>query len=116
MKLARKLASGAIAAGLTTVGVVAATPASATVVNSTCNLSSVVRVDYNNDAGHYCYVWDGNRQSNTGWMNISEASEVCSVSYTGWVEDTSGVPHYFYRGDCEPLGGAHLIQIVFTGN
>jgi hypothetical protein len=41
---------------------------------------------------------------------------VCSVSYTGWVEDTSGVDHYFYRGRCLPLGGAHLIQIVFTGN
>lgn len=53
MNLARKLAAGAIAAGLTTAGVLAATPASATVVNSTCNLSSVVNVSYGS-GGHYC--------------------------------------------------------------
>lgn len=116
MKFTRKLAASAMAAGLTTVGFVAATPASATVVNSSCNLSSVVRVDYNRDSGHYCYVWDGNKSSNTGWMNISEADEVCSVSYTGYVEDISGGHHYFSRNHCTTLGGAHLQLIVFDGN
>ncbi|GAA3084513.1 hypothetical protein GCM10020000_83600 [Streptomyces olivoverticillatus] len=116
MKLARKLAAGAMAASLTTVGFVTATPASATVVNSTCNLSSVVRVDYNRDSGHYCYVWDGNTSSNQGWMDIQEADEVCSVNYTGYVQDISGGHHHFSRGRCTTLGGAHLILIVFDGN
>ncbi|WP_152628041.1 hypothetical protein [Streptacidiphilus neutrinimicus] len=115
MNLARKLATGAMAAGLATVGVVAATPASATVVNSTCNLSDVVRIDYGSGNGHYCYVWDGNRQSNTGWMDIQDARSICSGTYWGYLTDITGDPHHF-GGGCMSLGGMHLVLITFTGN
>ncbi|WP_328460952.1 hypothetical protein [Streptomyces sp. NBC_00448] len=114
MNLARKLATGAIAAGLTAAGALAATPASATVVNSTCNLSSVVNVSYGS-SGHYCYVWDGG-SANTGWMNIVNSDQVCSNSYTGYVHDTAGRNWNFYRGACTPTYGANLSSIVFTGN
>lgn len=115
MNLARKLAAGAIAAGLTTAGVLAATPASATVVNSTCNLSSVVNVSYGSGDHHYCYVWDGG-PANQGWMNITNSHQVCSDSYTGHVRDASGHDWNFYRGACTNTHGANLTLIVFTGN
>jgi hypothetical protein len=54
MNLARKLATGAIVAGLATAGFVAATPANATVVNSTCNLSDVVRINYGSGTCQWC--------------------------------------------------------------
>ena len=117
MNLARKLASGAIAAGLTTAGVLAATPASATVVNSTCNLSSVVRVQYvqNKQIYTYCYVWDGG-PANEGWMNIQNSLQVCSDSYTGYVRTTYGREYPFDRGNCTATNGDTLNLIHFTGN
>ncbi|MEU6556279.1 hypothetical protein ABZ915_39435 [Streptomyces sp. NPDC046915] len=119
MNIARKLAAGAIAAGLATAGVAAATPASATVVNSTCNLSSVVRVQYvqNSHIYTYCYVWDGG-PANEGWMNIQNSLQVCSDSYTGWVRATSGRTYNFYRGsnNCTATNGNTLNLIHFTGN
>lgn len=101
-------------AGLTTAGVLAATPATATVVNSTCNLSFVVNVSYGS-GGHYCYVWDGG-PANQGWMNIVNSHQVCSNSYTGYVRDAAGRNWNFYRGACTPTYGANLTLIVFTGN
>jgi hypothetical protein len=118
MNLVRKLATGAIAVGLTTAGVLAATPASATVVNSSCNLSSVVNISYINNSGnigHYCYVWDGG-SANTGWMNITNSVSVCSNSYTGNVKDAEGKLWPFYRGACTSTRGENLALIIFTGN
>jgi hypothetical protein len=115
MNLARKLATGAIVAGLATAGFVAATPASATVVNSTCNLSDVVRINYGSGNGHYCYVWDGNRSSNQGSMDIQDARDICPGTYKGYLTDITGGPWYF-GGDCMSLGGGHFVKITFTNN
>ncbi|KPH97569.1 hypothetical protein [Streptomyces mirabilis] len=116
MNLARKLAAGAIAAGLTTAGVLAATPASATVVNSSCNLGDVVRVYYGNNGASYCYVWDGG-SANQGWMNLPNSQVACSGTYVGYVQDTAGRTYSFGRGGCtNNIGGATLTRIVFTGN
>lgn len=68
------------------------------------------------DSGRYCYAWDGTTISNQGWMKIQEADEVRSISYTGYVLDVSGGHHYFSRGHCTTLGGAHLPLIAFDGN
>ncbi|MFB7646057.1 hypothetical protein ACFC0S_19675 [Streptomyces sp. NPDC056084] len=116
MNLVRKLAAGAIAVGLTSAGVLAASPANAQVVNSSCNLSNVVRVNYT--GGAYCYVWDGNKASGyVGAMNIHNAQSVCSGSYVGYVQDAAGKPHDFGRNGCTPaLGGLTLTSITFTGN
>ncbi len=114
-KAKRTLAAGAIAASLTTAGLVAATPASATVVNSTCNLSDVVRINYGSGNGHYCYVWDGNRSSNQGWMDIQDARDLCSGTYEGYLTDITGSTWTFGRG-CMALGGAHFVKITFTNN
>ncbi|MGV9299813.1 hypothetical protein [Amycolatopsis sp. NPDC003676] len=115
MKLSRKLATGAI---LAAVGVLAATtPASATVVNSSCNLSSVVRVYY--DGGSYCYVWDGDKSSNFGWMDIRNARKVVSDSYIGSVRDNQGNTYGFTRGNKNKptlLGGVTLTGIFFDAN
>jgi hypothetical protein len=114
MNLARKLAAGAIAAGLTTAGVLAVTtPASATVVNSSCNLSSVVRVYYG--GGSYCYVWDG-QSPNFGWMDIKGVYKVTPDSYEGSVRDNQGTLHPFTRGTPLSLGNVWLTGIFFTGN
>jgi len=115
MNLARKLATGAMAAGLATAGLVAATPASATVVNSTCNLSDVVRIDYGSGTGHYCYVWDGNRSSNQGWMDIQDARSICPGTYKGYLTSISGTP-WTFGGDCMSLDGGHFVKITFTNN
>ncbi|MEV5721322.1 hypothetical protein AB0L41_46320 [Amycolatopsis mediterranei] len=114
MNLARKLAAGAIAAGLTTASVLATTtPAGATVVNSTCNLSSVVRIYYG--GGSYCYVWDG-KSPNFGWMSIKGAYKLTPDSYEGSVRDNQGKLHPFQRGVPVQLGDLWLTGIFFTGN
>ncbi|MCG6497744.1 hypothetical protein [Kitasatospora sp. A2-31] len=120
MQLVRKLTTGAIAAGLAATGFIAATPADALVVNSSCSLSSVVKVNYvvNGKSGAYCYVWDGNKASGyVGAMNIQGAVNACSGSYVGYVQDTLGRQYPFNRYGCtKPIGGATLSLIVFSGN
>lgn len=65
----------------------------ALVMNSTC--------DSHNGGGAYCYVWDGNRAS----------------GYVGYVQDTAGRQYRFNRNACaQPIGGATLSLIVFSGN
>ncbi|GHB71601.1 hypothetical protein GCM10010331_69410 [Streptomyces xanthochromogenes] len=116
MNLTRKLAAGAMAAGFTTAAILAATPASATVVNSTCNLSSVVTVHYGSPTDHtYCYVWDGG-PANEGWMDIQGSTRVCSNSYTGWVRGTSGTKYPISRNWCTATQGERLNLIHFDGN
>ncbi|MGW2492742.1 hypothetical protein ACWCV9_36900 [Streptomyces sp. NPDC001606] len=117
MHLVRKLVTGLMAAGLVTTGFIAATPASALVVNSTCNLSNVVVV--NSKGGDYCYVWDGNNSSGwVGWMHIENAGVACSHgNYTGYVTDAANRKYYFDRNGCTGnIGGATLTLITFTGN
>ncbi|MFJ8164215.1 hypothetical protein ACIRBY_25275 [Streptomyces sp. NPDC096136] len=116
MQLVRKLLTGVMAAGFAASGFIAATPANAQVVNSTCNLSNVVKVKYNN--GAYCYVWDGNKASGyVGAMHIQNAQNACSGSYVGYVQDTAGRQYHFNRNGCTPpIGGATLSLIVFSGN
>ncbi|WP_370938035.1 hypothetical protein [Amycolatopsis sp. cg13] len=115
MKLSRKLATGAI---LATVGVLAATtPADAKVVNSSCNLSSVVRVYFGNSGHSYCYVWDGDRSSAEGWMDLPGVYAVHSDSYEGYLRDNQGHTHPFYRGaTSDSFGTVWATGIFFTGN
>ncbi|MFB9927790.1 hypothetical protein ACFORO_39020 [Amycolatopsis halotolerans] len=117
MNLARKLATGAI---LATVGVLAATtPADAKVVNSSCNLSSVVRVYYGDqdDSHSYCYVWDGDRSSAEGWMNLPGVYKIHSDSYEGYVRDNQGNPHKFHPGaTSDHFGVVWATGIFFSNN
>ncbi|MEU3910005.1 MULTISPECIES: hypothetical protein [unclassified Streptomyces] len=117
MQLVRKLLTGVMTAGLAATSFIAAAPADALVVNSTCNLSNVVKVNYNG-GGAYCYVWDGNQASGyVGAMHIQNAQNACSGSYVGYVQDTAGHRYYFKRNECTPpIGGATLSLIVFSGN
>lgn len=72
----------------------------ALVMDSTCDLSNVVKVSHNG-GGAYCYVWDGNRAS----------------GYVGYMQDTAGRQYRFNRNACtQPIGGATLSLIVFSGN
>lgn len=117
MHLVRKLVTGAMSAGLAATGVIAATPANALVVNSSCNLSSVVSVQY--EGGSYCYVWDGNDASGyVGGMHIQNSTYACSYgNYIGYVTDAAGRTYSFDRGTCSPYtGGATLVSITFLGN
>ncbi|MFD5421831.1 hypothetical protein ACFWJT_27865 [Streptomyces sp. NPDC127069] len=117
MHLVRKLVTGAMAAGLAATGIIAATPANALVVNSSCGLSSVVSVQY--EGGAYCYVWDGNYASGyVGGMNIKNSKYACSYGYyMGYVTDAAGRSYSFGRGQCSAYtGGATLVSITFIGN
>lgn len=119
MQLVRKLVPGVMAAGLAATGFIAAPPANAQVVNSTCNLPNVVKVNYNDGGGAYCYVWDGNWASGyVGAMHIQNSNNACSQgNYTGYVQDILGRQYHFDRHKCSPnTGGATLSLIVFTGN
>ncbi|MCD9879704.1 hypothetical protein [Streptomyces guryensis] len=113
MNLARKLATGVIAAGLATAGLVAATPASATVYNNNCPTGGVEIDSYN--APSYCYTWDGTRGGNNqiGWMDLPNTKQVCSGANRGYVQDVAGGTRDFYPHQCTATGGAHLQYIVF---
>ncbi len=118
MNLARKLATGAVGAGLAAASLFAATPASATVYNVSCPSGGVtIHSDYG--LPDYCYDWDGTfgGNNNLGWMDLPDTKQVCPGDYTGYVVDT-GQNHFNFRrgGGCVNTGGAHLQYIVFTGN
>jgi len=114
MNLARKVATGAVAAGLTAASLFAANPASATVYNVSCPTGGVEIDSFN--APSYCYDWDGTTggNSNLGWMDLPDTKQVCGGRDSGYVLDVGGHSHPFAAHQCTPTGGAHLQFIVFS--
>jgi hypothetical protein len=99
----RKLSASIMALGLTVGSVALASPASASVTNTSCGLlwGTTARIDAWND-GHYCYLGTG-----SGWASVENCKDVYSgVYYAKWeMGDEYGNPYWVHLSPFQTSDG-----------